>query len=355
MRLEVAAGAADPPRRPARAPAAHRRRTGLHAARAARPARAGPAVRDRSARPEGQALEGDHATAVHEEEPRRAARPDPPPRCARPPPLRLVRRERRRIREGGTRSEGRRRSRRPSTGPTTPSPTLSSLVADRREGQAGRLPRRAEGAIRRTAQHRVVARARASGRRRRLRRPRPEDPREARAARPARAERVCAATSTSAPATTTRRTHRPTRTSGCSPRTRTSPPTSPTSSTPSPGSRARPCSASCSSGRGSCATGSCRRSSGSSTAARAGEPARIRAEGQLARRRGDHRGAVRGLECGRDRRHRDARHLLPAAGRARASATDHRAQRARPLPRAQPHPLVPDRRRASRSGSAAPT
>ena len=67
-------------------------------------------------------------------------------------------------------------------------------------------------------------------------------------------------------------------------------------------------------------------------------------EGQLARRRGDHRGALRRVECGRDRRHRHARDLLPEAGHRRAERQHHRAQRARPLPRAQPHPLVPDRR-----------
>ena len=71
-------------------------------------------------------------------------------------------------------------------------------------------------------------------------------------------------------------------------------------------------------------------------------------EGQLARRRGDHRGAVRRVECGRDRRHRHARHLLPEAGHRRAERQHHRAQRARPLPRAQPHSLVPDRRQDQR-------
>ena len=188
VRLEVAAAAPTAARRPARAPASHRRRAGLYAARAARPARGGPAVRDRSARPEGQALEGDHATAVHEEEPRRAARADPPPRRARPPSVRLVRRERRRVRKGGARPEGRR-----VQGDRLPDRRLvaDALVtrADGRAGEAGRVPRRAEGAIRRAAQHRVVAGARTSGRRHRLRRPGPEDPREARAARQARAER----------------------------------------------------------------------------------------------------------------------------------------------------------------------
>ena len=108
-----------------------------------------------------------------------------------------------------------------------------------RERQAERLHRRAEGALRRAAQHRVGALARAGRRPRRLRLPGPEDPREDDARDPARGRRRSSATSTSAPATTTRRPRGSTRTSGSSPPTRTSPPTSPTSSTSSPASAGR--------------------------------------------------------------------------------------------------------------------
>ena len=79
------------------------------------------------------------------------------------------------------------------------SPLVPALMSAAEDGQAERLPRRAEGALRRAAQHRVVARARAGGRPRRLRLPRSEDPREDDARRPPRGRPRCAATSTSAP------------------------------------------------------------------------------------------------------------------------------------------------------------
>ena len=129
--------------------------------------------------------------------------------------------------------------------------------ADRggRERQAERLPRRAEGPVRRAPEHRVVAGARARGRPRRLRLPEPEDPREGDARRPPRGRRA-------APLRPHRHRQLPrgrpracTRTSGSSPPTRTSPPTSPTSSTTSPGSASRSGSASSSSRRSTCATG----------------------------------------------------------------------------------------------------
>ena len=118
-----------------------------------------------------------------------AARPlrrDPPRRLPRPPALRVVRgqlrglRPRRRARPGRDRDEDRRlpHERR--------QPARAGADLARRGGQAERLPRRAEGALRRAPQHRVVARARAGGRPRRLRLRRPESAREDDARRPAR-------------------------------------------------------------------------------------------------------------------------------------------------------------------------
>ena len=66
------------------------------------------------------------------------------------------------------------------------SPLVPALIDAAEDGQAERVPRRAEGALRRAPQHRVVARARARGRARRLRLPEPEDPREDDARRAAR-------------------------------------------------------------------------------------------------------------------------------------------------------------------------
>ena len=101
----------------------------------------------------------------------------------------------------------------------------------RRGRQAERLPRRAEGALRRAPQHRVVAGARAGRRPRRLRLSRPEGAREDDARRPPRGKRRCGATSTSAPATTTPSPRDRTRTSASTRRTRRSQTTSPSSST----------------------------------------------------------------------------------------------------------------------------
>ena len=110
--------------------------------------------------------------------------------------------------------------------------------ADRggREREAERLPRRAEGALRRAAEHRVVTGARACGRPRRLRLPEPEDPREGDARRASRGGRAAPVRAHRHRATTTPSPPASTRTSGCSPPIRRSPRTSPTSSTTSPAS-----------------------------------------------------------------------------------------------------------------------
>ena len=63
---------------------------------------------------------------------------------------------------------------------------VSALIDCAEDGQAGGLPRRAEGALRRAPQHRVVARAGAGGGSRRPRLPGHEDPRQDDARRPPR-------------------------------------------------------------------------------------------------------------------------------------------------------------------------
>ena len=96
----------------------------------------------------------------------------------RPPPVRLVRDELRGVRPHRGERPGRDRA----EGDRLPDERRDAARAgaDRggRERQAERLPRRAEGALRRAPEHRVVAGARARRRARRLRLSEPEDPRE---------------------------------------------------------------------------------------------------------------------------------------------------------------------------------
>ena len=110
----------------------------------------------------------------------------------------------------------------------------SRAGADARRPRTGKqtvCPRRAQGALRRAAQHRVGPR--------RWKRPASTSSTAFRRSRPTRRGRWscatnrtgCAVTRTSAPATTTGHGPRCTRTSASSPRTRRSPPTSPTCST----------------------------------------------------------------------------------------------------------------------------
>ena len=85
-------------------------------------------------------------------------------------------------------------------------------------------------------------------------------------------------------------------------------------------------------------------------------PRRGRARGaphlqdELAGGQADDPQAVPGLAGRRQDRPERARHVLPAAGRAGREREHHRAERGRPLPRAQPGVLVPQRRR--RGGAA---
>ena len=101
-------------------------------------------------------------------------------------------------------------------------PFVRSLIKRGRERQAGGLPGRAEGALRRGAQPALGQRAAEGRRPRHLRRAWPQDAHEARAGRAPRGRRAAGATPTSAPATTTSRRRACIRTSGSSPATRRS-------------------------------------------------------------------------------------------------------------------------------------
>ena len=218
-------------------------------------------------------------------------------RHRRAAPVRLVRDERRGVRARRREGSGRRDA---EDDRLPHEPRLGARAgADRggRERQAERLHRRAEGALRRAPQHRVVALARAGRRPRRLRLPRPEDPREDDARDPRARATGSSATSTSAPATTTRRRRGSTRTSACSPPTPRSRPTSPTCSTSSPASAGRRRSARSSSRRSTCAASSSSASAGRRR--RGGRRARADPDqGQQPRRPRDRRGALQGVTGG---------------------------------------------------------
>ena len=117
-----------------------------------------------------------------------AAGTDSSTRPPGPPSVRGLRHERRELRRRLAGSESRL-----AEGDCLPDgqPLDDSRVAHRRCGgrEAGRLPRRAEGAFRRAPEHRVVAGPRTRRRPRRLRRPGPEGPRQALTARATRARR----------------------------------------------------------------------------------------------------------------------------------------------------------------------
>ena len=216
------------------------------------------------------------------------------------------------------------------------SPLVPALIEVRRGRAPERLPRRAQGALRRAPQHRVVARDRARGRPRRLRVPQPEDPREDDADRPAGGERP-------SPLRPYRDRELPraappgsTRTSASSPPTRRSRPTSPTSSTTSPASAGRRRSASFSSRRSTCASASSRRSVRSP---RRPATASTRAFGSRRTPSPTRRSSRSSTRPPRraPRSTSSARSHLPAPPRRpRALGDDPRPQRPRALPRAQP-------------------
>ena len=199
----------------------------------ARPVVAVAAVRGRPAGAQGRAVRaGDAPAAGGRRAGRRRLRGAARGRRPRAPPVRLVRDQRAAVhRAGGRRPAG-------AGHQADAVPHLRRLPdrrrADRRRRgrQAGRRPRRDQGALRRAGQHQLGPRA---GARRLPRRLRPASG-SRRTARPlCRAPgegRAAPLLRTSAPATTTRGPPGSTRTSGCSPPTRTSAPTSPTCSTP---------------------------------------------------------------------------------------------------------------------------
>ena len=176
--------------RDAGAPAAgarRRGRPGLRDPRAARPGRSRPAARPR---PAGARVPGltrcDAGPARPRERAPRPVRRDPPRRLPRPPALRVVREQLRGLRPRGGARPGRDRDEDGGLPDERRQPARAGADRARRGGQAERLPRRAEGALRRAPQHRVVARARAGRRPCRLRLRGHESAREDDARRPAR-------------------------------------------------------------------------------------------------------------------------------------------------------------------------
>ena len=176
----------------AAARARRRGRPGLRDPRAARPRRPRPAARPR---PAGARVPGltrcDAGTAGPRERAPRPVRRDPSRRLPRPPALRVVRGQLRGLRPRRVARPGRDRDEDGGVPDERRQPARAGADRARRGRQAERLPRRAEGALRRAPQHRVVARARAGGRPRRLRLRRPESAREDDARRAARGR--CAA------------------------------------------------------------------------------------------------------------------------------------------------------------------
>ena len=134
----------------------------------------------RPAGPQGRAVGAGDELPLPPRRERRAERlrRDPPRRHPRAPAVRVVRDELRdvpprvvaRLQRGHDQDDGLPHLRRVAAGP--------GAHRGRRGGAAERLPRRAQGALRRARQHRVGARARAGGRARGLRLPESQDPRE---------------------------------------------------------------------------------------------------------------------------------------------------------------------------------
>ena len=231
---------------------------------------------------------------------------------------------------------------------------VSALIECRRGREAVGLPPRAEGALRRAAQHRVVARDGAGGRARRARVPRPEDPREDDARRPARARRPPAL-----------RPHRDRQLQRLD-RPDLRGPRALHGRRGDRGRRRRPLQLRDRVRAPAALPEAARRAVHDANAARGAHPRGRRRRGrrqdgadppqaERARRPDDHRGAVRRLGGrGRDR-HPGTVDLHAAPRRQGALRVDPRAVDRRPLPRAQPRLLVRRGRRRPPSTSAAPT
>ena len=201
------------------------------------------------------------------------------------------------------------------------SPIVARADPRRRERQAGHRDRRAQGALRRGDQHPVGAHAGGARRARGLRPPRPEDALQGGAGRAPRGQ-PHRATSTSRPATTTRRPRASTPTSRSSRRATTSPTTPARCSTCSPATRAAVVEAVRRSRRSGCTSGSRAHRARGGAAARAG---RIIAKMNALVDAHVIKALYRGVAGRRaDRPHR-ARHLLPAPGRARGQREHPRA------------------------------
>ena len=208
------------------------RRARLPARREARPGRSRPALPARPARSQERPLgAGGEAAVELDRVGRRAVRRDPRRRPPRPPPLRLVRRQLRVVRRPrGGRSRGDR-----DQVDRVPDERrhAARAGADRRLGA-----RQADASVSSRSRRAATSAATSSGRERSSRpastsstaSPGSRSTRRRRSSCGAR-QAACAATSISAPATTTPSLPAATRTSGSSRPTRRSPPTSPTSST----------------------------------------------------------------------------------------------------------------------------
>ena len=350
LRLRV-----EPAPRPPDRGARRERGPGVPDPRPARPRRPLAARGPRPARPEGRAVGPEHAGAARRGPRRRGVlRRDPARRRPRPPSLRLLRDHLRALRARG----GARPGRDHAEDDRVPHERRLAGRACADRGGRGRaperLPRGAEGALRRAPEHRVVARAGARGRPRRLRLPQPQDPREDDPDHPARGEpaaplpphrhrqlpRAHGADLRGLRPLHRRRGHRRGRRRPLQLRHRLR---SPAGVSQAPGGAVQPPSPA---RRGDPQGGQ----GGRRRRARAHPP-----EDERAHRPDDHRGALRRLAGRRRDRHRRALHLPAPPGRRRAVRLDPRPQHPRPLSRAQPLLHLRGRRGRPPRSWAAPT
>ena len=201
--------------------------------------RASPELRDTPWSPVTQPrLQAERASVGH-------LRGDPPRRHPRPSPVRLVLDLGRAVRRAGVEDPDVLAIKMTVYRTSDDTPLIPALIRGDRARQAGRLPRGAQGALRRAGEHRVGARAGGGGGARRLRPPVAEDARQVDPRRPPRGRRRAPLRARrdrqlppedGAPVHRLRPVHR---------RRASSAPTSPTCSTSSPASRARAATARC--------------------------------------------------------------------------------------------------------------